>query len=332
MEDETMQDTNKDEVEQKESKIELAISKSASWKIATVVLGLLLIISIFTYGFRFGGATGAVVGQITTKEASDKAVKYINDNLLQPGTTATFKSVEDKGSLYNVKFDISGRAFDSYVTKDGSLLFPNAIDLNEVPEQAPAPEATSIPKQDKADVKLFVMSQCPYGTIAEKAMAPVLSLMGSKFDFSLNFIANDNGDGTFTSLHGQAEVDEDLRQVCAAKHYPKEYFNYILCVNNDYRNAAKVWEKCATDNKMDAKVIKECSEGEEGKALLAENVKAADEFSVSGSPTLIINGVTYQGARTADGYKTAICSGFKVEPDTCKNKLDGTSATATGSC
>lgn len=327
------EDTNikehKEHREHKEAKHASAEKSSANmWKITTAVLGVLLIAAVFTHGFRFGGA----VAEMTSQQAADKAVNYVNGNLLQPGTTATLKSVEVKGSLYNVKFTISGREFDSFVTKDGSLLFPSAIDMNTIPKTPEAPEPAEIPKQDKAKVELFVMSQCPYGTIAEKAMAPVLDLMGSKFDFSLNFIANDNGDGTFKSLHGQAEVDEDIRQLCAAEHYPAEYFDYIICVNNDVRNAATVWEKCATDSKMDAAAIKACAEGEEGKKLLAENVKLAEQYGVSGSPTLVINGVTYNGARTADAYKSAICSGFKAEPEECKSKLSEASATASGNC
>ncbi|MDH4100698.1 MAG: hypothetical protein OEV28_09025, partial [Nitrospirota bacterium] len=111
------------------------------------------------------------------------------------------------------------------------------------------------PTADKIRVELFVMSQCPFGVAAEKSLLPLVRKYSDKIDFSLHFIAQDEemqkevektgepvttggggcsgspdkGVGPFFSLHGQPEVDEDLRQVAIARHYPKEYFNYLLC-------------------------------------------------------------------------------------------------------
>jgi hypothetical protein len=55
-------------------------------------------------------------------------------------------------------------------------------------------------------------------------------------------------------------------------------------------------------------------------------------MGVSGSPTLIINNVDYSGARTAEAYKTAICSGFTAEPTECSQTLSEDSTSANGSC
>ena len=43
--------------------------------------------------------------------------------------------------------------------------------------------------------------------------------------------------------------------------------------------------------------------------------KHSNEKRIGGSPTLMINGVTYRGARTAEGYKQAICSAFEEVPE-----------------
>ncbi len=207
--------------------------------------------------------------------------------------------------------------------------------MDIVAEQVEPIAATTaeLPKKEKPEVKLFVMSQCPYGTIAEKAMEPVVDLLGDKADIKLYFIANDNGDGTFKSLHGQPEVDGDMRQVCIDKYYSNEVlYDYLVCVADDYRNLGSIWEKCAKDNGIDVAKIKSCFDGDEGKTLLAENVKEAEKYRVSGSPTLIINDQRYNGARTSEGYKQAVCSSFAEEQEECAEVLSGTAAPASGSC
>ena len=83
-------------------------------------------------------------------------------------------------------------------------------------------------------VDFYVMSQCPYGTQVEDAIKPVLDKLGKAVDFSINFIATDLGGGKFSSLHGQGEVDENIRQLCAVKYYPNTYMDYIVCRNRTY--------------------------------------------------------------------------------------------------
>ena len=67
---------------------------------------------------------------ISIKEASEKAVNYINKDLLQGRTTVTLKNAEEESGVYKISLDIRGRKYDSYVSKDGKLFFPQAFDLN----------------------------------------------------------------------------------------------------------------------------------------------------------------------------------------------------------
>jgi preprotein translocase subunit SecF len=101
------------------------IKKEKLWMIISGILAVLFIISISTGGFGKGEGTSG--GKLSSQEAADKAINYINTNLMQPGQTASVKGVEDTGNLYNIKLDIGGREFDSYVTKDGNLLFPSVV-------------------------------------------------------------------------------------------------------------------------------------------------------------------------------------------------------------
>ena len=166
-----------------------------------------------------------------------------------------------------------------------------------------------------AKLDFYVMSQCPYGTQVEDAIAPVLEKFGDSVDFSVNFIAGDNGDGTFDSLHGQPEVDEDIRQVCAMKLSPKNYMKFIVCQNKDIRNAAANAEACAEEAGIDVDALKTCAEGAEGKALLSESIKKSEAVQASGSPTIKLNGVDYNSGRDATSFTKAICQNLKDHPE-----------------
>ncbi len=142
-----------------------------------------------------------------------------------------------------------------------------------------------IPKK----LDLFVMSMCPYGTMADNAMEEVLDAFGKDMVFELHFIADDQGDGTFRSLHGQKEVDEDIRQACVMKYYPDTYMDYVWCINKDYTKAADIWESCTKNVSMDTEKIKTCFEGDEGKELLRGRIKLSNELGISASPSWLVN-------------------------------------------
>ena len=58
---------------------------------------------------------------------------------------------------------------------------------------------------------LFVMSQCPYGVQAETGVLDALGAFGSDLQVNVRFIVSEAGT-SFNSLHGQPELDENLRQ------------------------------------------------------------------------------------------------------------------------
>lgn len=157
-------------------------------------------------------------------------------------------------------------------------------------------------------LELFVMSQCPYGVQAENNMEEVLESFGSNIKFSIHFIATENTDGTFTSLHGQSEVDEDLRQVCIMEKAPANYFNYLMCVNKDIKNVGTIWKDCASENGIDPVAIETCV-GSEDKELLRKNIAKSNELGIGSSPTFLVNNqLTFGGALPADSIKQKFCN------------------------
>lgn len=303
------------------------IKDLGTYQVVSIVLVILLLISIFTSGFQFAGS-------LSKSKASEKALDFINTYVLTPGMTAELEEISDEGGVYKLNLDIAGEKYQSYMTKDGRLLFPTGL-LMVLPEDDEVTGAVScdlVEKTGKPEVELFVMSQCPFGSIAIKALAPAYELLKDKADFKIYFIANENEDGSFSSLHGQPEVDEDIRQVCAIKHYPDTYYDYLVCIAEDYVNAETIWEDCAKASGMSVSLIEECYKGDEGAELFSENIKRAEELGIGGSPTYLVNGEKYVGSRTPEAYKDFICCGYEDVPGECDTELSDSGAQATGSC
>ncbi len=102
--------------------------------IAVAVLAVLftgaLLLTNSSYGsklsfLKFGFASNRAVAQ--------KAVDFLNANsgtYLQ-GATATLGTVSNESGVVKFQANIGGKDYDSYTTKDGKLLFPSAIELDE---------------------------------------------------------------------------------------------------------------------------------------------------------------------------------------------------------
>ena len=106
----------------KKRQIKPITSRQNVWMVSTVVLAILLVISIITGGFTS-------FTTLSEEAVAEKALIFINENLLQPGTTASLIEIEEMGNLYNLQLQIDGRTYNSFVTKDAKLLCPSAIPL-----------------------------------------------------------------------------------------------------------------------------------------------------------------------------------------------------------
>lgn len=177
---------------------------------------------------------------------------------------------------------------------------------------------------------LFVMSQCPFGTKALDAMKPILENFPD-LEFNIWMIATEGENGTFNSLHGQPEVDENIRELCAIAHYPKQnrYMNYIYCRNKDIQS--EDWEPCVEEAKMSVETMKECFEGEEGAELLSENIKLGNELGISASPTwLANNNYKFSGIDSAV-VQQQYCS-VNEDAEGCDAEINASSTIPSGTC
>lgn len=308
------------------------------WMIATLVLAVVLVV-VLLKGFSITGWT-----VLTSQQAADKAIDYINKNLVQTGNVSLV-SVEELSGFYEVTTSYQGQKIPVYVTKDGSYLFiSQPLNMNEeITTTTTQPQ--KITKKDRPTVELFVMSFCPYGVQAETLMKPVVDLLGTKADIKVRFIVNIQGNtvDSVESLHGATEAQEDLRQVCIMKYYDqKTYWNYLMEIDNNCygkintRDATALdtcWKSAATKAGIDIAKIQSCSNSTEGLNLLKADEQLTDQYGVSGSPTIVINGARYSGARDSESFKQAICNSFTTAPSECSQTLSSSGGSSTsGGC
>jgi len=304
--------------------------KLNKWKISTFVLILILIIVIVFSGFNpLSLTTGNAVAQ--------NAVSFINTNMLQ-GQTATVEDVSSISGVYKASINIQGQPAEVYVTKDGKLMFLQAVPL--VPVDTPTGTNTDtntntnidVPKSDKPSVELFVMSLCPFGNKAEDTMLSVYNLLKDKVEWKINYIVSTEGD-TIRSLHGQPETDQNIQEVCVKKEYGlNSFWDFITYINKNCGSNGNCWEDGAIELGLDVTTIQECFDNE-GISLMQVEAQISGEAGATGSPTLLINGVKSSEVykySNSEAYKQAICSAFNEAPEECSETLESSTTTSNG--
>lgn len=298
--------------------------------IAVAVLAVILLIA--------AGATYYYMN--TMKYVSPEVAKAKIQALIdEGGSEATIKSVVLEGDLYKISVEAGGQEQPVYVTRDGKNFIQSMISFEDIENQKKADEEANkqqdVPKSDKPVVDLYVMSFCPYGNKAEDTLKPVYEMLKNKVDFNFRYIVSSNGD-TIQSLHGQKEVDQNEREACVMKNYGKDqWMNFATYVNKNCGSDGACWEAGAKSLKLDVAKINACVKSQ-GVALMKADEKSSDEAGASGSPTMLVNGVSVKAVYqygNSEAYKQAICGAFNTAPEECAKVLGAaTSTTEGGSC
>ncbi|MCF7907071.1 hypothetical protein K9K85_02210 [Patescibacteria group bacterium] len=314
------------------------------------ILFVLLVISVITNGFGLissGHADPLVV---------DQAVSFINDQLLTPGSTAALKEIDQKNKINVTRFtiDIEGKTYDSFVSQNGEYLFPDVIKMAEAlasleNAEMPSAEIPEIPKSEKPEVEAFVMSYCPYGLQAQKALLPVYELLKDEADIKIRFVDY--------IMHGLDEIEENLNQYCLQSMDVDQYMSYLDCFVKEGdqtgclasvgTNLSEI-KSCRDQLDTEYSIMTDYENKEtwlQGTYPLFDVEKDFNEmYDVGGSPTIVINGqVVNINPRSPENYKAYICQAFTEQPEECATTLSNevpvpsfgagtTSGSSDGSC
>jgi len=294
------------------------------WVATTIIFAALFLVVLFT-GF-------SITGNVTKNNVGNNFVDYINS---QGGTQIEYVDSSSFGSnLYQVTVLANDEEVPVFVTKDGKYFVQIISELTKEKQSSAQPEeaSTEVTKSDKPKVELFIWSYCPYGVSAQKPFAEVASLLknSATFDISLYYAG-----------HGEYEAQQNKIQACIQKNYPDKYWEYSTrFVDEIYPNCGSSRDlTCDRDESIklmkslgiDSAKIMSCVE-KEGQTLVDQDSARAEELGVTGSPTIVVNGVKVNVARNSEAIKSAVCSAFNNAPESCAEVLSSTSATTSGNC
>lgn len=305
------------------------ISKSAVFAVLAVIFLGLFLLSLFTNIF---GNNGGASSKLSDEEVTSKVVGAIEG--IQPGLNPTVSNIKQlPDGTYEFSLIIQGEALTSYLSPSGSMFFPQGFEAKNSVIGTNQPVDLGIQKSDRPTVELYVWGYCPFGVQAQGPLAEVANLLGDNADFIIV---------PYYDGHGPYETQQNMIQSCIQKLEPEKYWDYasefvasIYPKCNPTRDAECDEEesvKLMNSLKIDSEAVLECVDAE-GTALNAAATQKAQASGVTGSPTLVINGVKVQVARNAEAFKSAVCSAFNNAPAECEGVvLDSTAAAPAGNC
>ncbi len=284
-----------------------------------VAVAVLIAAGVFFYIKNVSGSS---------QKVAQEAIEYINKNLLEPGYTASLVSVIEESGVYKFKIKIGDQEYNSYITKDGKLLWPqDAIALNATTSSQEPAATQEAPKGDQVDVKLFVMSYCPYGLQAEKMFLPVYDLLKDKATMGVYFVNY--------IMHEKKEIDENLTQYCIQKNEKEKYAAYLSCFVKDGNSS-----QCLTEANINKSTLNSCVSATDSQygVTAGYNDKSTwlsgqypkfnvnddlnQKYGVQGSPTIVINDKVVEVTnRSPESFKQVVCNAFNTPPAECSQTL-----------
>jgi len=265
---------------------------------------------------------------LTAEQIEEKIMSYIREEILGEGgpeVSLTAPTTFQNG-VYKLNFKIQDSEFASYATKDGSLLFPEAVEIMTL-EQKKDASCKSVSKTQDSKLEAFIVSYCPYGTQMQRIINEVVkNIPELESNIKVRYIGQVQ-DGKVTSMHGEQEAQENLTQICLREEQSDKYFPYVACFLKEGES-----ESCLTEVEIDKDQLESCKQEESrGIAYAQEDFDLNGTYQVSGSPTLVLNGEVISefdfGGRTAESIKSLLCCGFEDPFQFCENILTTEEAT-----
>ncbi|MEK6544368.1 MAG: hypothetical protein AABZ44_08050 [Elusimicrobiota bacterium] len=140
------------------------------------------------------------------------------------------------------------------------------------------------------ELRLFIMSECPFGTIAQQALlnAKQANKLPADVRLTYHYIVDDLKQGTgkdrFRSLHGSGELEENVRQSVMQKFYPDKLDCYVSKRIGDIRST--LWNQALQECGVDFNAFQKLY-NEHGDDLMAEDAALSRDLGISSSPTFL---------------------------------------------
>jgi len=105
---------------------------------------------------------------LSFQSTAEKAISYINQNLLGGEGTASLVGVTEVNGVLKINLKIAEKEYNSYVTKDGKILFPDGYEVDKIAEEV---------KQEDKSVGDFLVSS---DEVCKENGKPLIYFFGSE--------------------------------------------------------------------------------------------------------------------------------------------------------
>jgi len=166
---------------------------------------------------------------LSPQEAAQKALNYINENLIEKGVVTSLVDVVEENGLYKFRLKVGEQEFVSYVTKNGKILFPEeGIDLEKAVTVQPETQEEKTPtignflvgkeeickENEKPIIYFFGSQSCPHC----KWEHPIVEKVAKSFEGYISF-HNDMDANADTDIFGKYSTGGIPTLVFGCKYY-----------------------------------------------------------------------------------------------------------------
>ena len=287
------------------------------WQVSTVVFAALFLLAVFNV-FSFTGSATQVTGS---------AVEYINGNLLGEGAEAVLINSEKSNGLIKATLNIDGQVMEAYISNDGELLFPGAIDLTEKVVNDNTPPSTGIvevsaadgyflgPEDAEIEIIEFSDFECPYCGAAMgthdalvsqfksrdpswEAAGPRLKELAEQGKIKLVF-------RHFPLGFHQDAMPAAIASECAGEQGKFWEYHDALFENQESLTNTDL-KKYAVDLGLETKQFNECLDSGKYEAKVQQDMADGQSYGVSGTPAFFVNGQLLSGAQPFSAFEALL--------------------------
>lgn len=274
----------------------------------------------------------AAFGMIDTKKNNETKAKY---NITGVPTALIFKDgkLADKviGNQIKSAFVAKLKEIDPKLNTSGITEMEAKATENVPPKTMLTPEqiCVNMTKSDQPLLIAFVVSKSPFGLQMQRIMANIISESKDAEEYlKVMYMGSvDATNNTITSIHGEKEARENLRQICIREEQSAKYWDYMRC----YMKEGKA-DDCQKSVSLDVNELNLCiNDISRGLVYAQKDFDLANKFNVTVSPTMLMNDEIVKesnfatkttNARSPEAVKELLCCGFKKEPSFCSIQMN----------
>jgi thioredoxin 1 len=199
------------------------------------------------------------------------------------------------------------------------------------PKMSPEEACAKMNKSRDPVLEAYVVSRCPFGLQMQRIMYNIIAEVP---EASKNMMVRYMGSvekSTITSMHGDIEAQENLRQICLREEQSNKYWDYVGCYMKENKS-----DDCLALESIDKAKLEGCmADPSRGLGYAQKDFGLADNYGITGSPTLIMNqgrvsefnfATNETNGRSPEAVKNLLCCGFKTMPSFCTKELNKTRA------